>query len=271
NVPCSTPAGIQVVDTGDCCGKLQVKWNKSPELDVAGYNVFYGATGMERIPLTALADKDNPSIYLSPDDLLITRNEDRAGSPNVYEITVSCYDSSGNESAPSAPVSGDPFPDESDFAAAIDDSTVNPAKAPPAESFTVATAGENELALSWSLPSSLSCASPEGFQGYRLYRSESAFTAGATIPASARIADESILGPAAGAYTDTGLLGCRTYNYAIATVNCDDSLVQSYTWASPGGGDYGTGSGQPTDVTACPPPSLAGTTAGWQRIFVTLR
>jgi hypothetical protein len=215
----------------------------------------------------SLGNPDNPSIYLNPSDLSITKDAVRLTSPTTYTITVAAYDTSGNTSAPSAPVSGDPPPgsDERDCAAGtVSDTTVNPLPPSPPESLTAAPGAERELVVSWVPP-----ADGSATVGFRLYRSDTEFPDNAPIAAALLIADESTLGPGVTSYTDPGLVGCQTYYYAVASINCDETLAANYLYdTAPGQGNFAKANGDPEDFTPPPATSLAGTKAGWQRIFL---
>ena len=225
--PPSTPAGLAVIDKCSCIDKLRVKWNANAEPDLAGYILFYGPTGSFTVPLRAI-DKNDPRVTLNPKDLFITKNADRTASPNTYCIQIAAYDSSGNHSAKSAPVCGNPAPDVSDFATVpfVSDTTVNPGK-PLAPTGMTVTQGANdgELVVSWQPP-----ADGSATVGYRLYRSTAAF-ANAHIDGSLLIRDEASLTPAATTWTDRDL-DCGRYYYAVASVNCDETLVAVYRYDS---------------------------------------
>jgi Tfp pilus assembly protein PilE len=266
SVPPAVPTGLAAIDTRSCTNKLQVKWNRNSEPDLAGYVLFYGATDHLTVPVSGLADRNNPQVSLKPDTLLITKNADRTTAPNTYPIEVAAYDSSGNYSARSVAVSGNPNPDVTAFGGA-NDTTVNPAKPSRPASITVTapTGANGQLAISWQPPGDGSAT-----VGYRLYRSTTPFTAGAHIADTLAIADETTLTKLVTTYADSGLIGCTTYYYAVASVNCDETLVATYVYNPSGTSDYAAGSGQWRDTTIPPAPSLAGSRAGWRRAFVTL-
>ncbi|MFC1656950.1 hypothetical protein ACFL2P_00045 [Candidatus Moduliflexota bacterium] len=265
--PPSAPTGLFVADTGSCTDKLCLRWSKNPEPDVAGYVVFYGA-GAKSVPLASLSDPDNPRIYLNSADLLVTKNVNRLTSPNTYTISVAAYDTSANYGAQSATVSGNPPPgsDERDCAGGtVIDTTFNPVPPSVPEGMTVAPGAENEIILSWTPPADGSATA-----GFRLYRSDTQFADGVPVDPAFLIADESTLGAGATGYTDPGLVGCQTYYYALASINCDESLAMTYAFdKNPGQGDYAKADGDPEDLTPPPPTSIADTTSGWKRIFLS--
>lgn len=288
-VPPSVPTDLAAIDKRNCTGKLRVKWNKNQEQDLAGYILFYGPTNSVKFPVGALVDKNNPEVTLNPHDLLITKNADRARAPappapnpyaNTYAIRVQAYDSSGNHSGTSAPVSGDPVGDTTAFCdpepcANVPDTTVNPLKPSPPTGLTVSPgSAEGELVISWQAPADGSATA-----GYRLYRSTTAFAEG-HIDGSLQIARETTLtaqlADPAGTFTDKHLEGCRPYYYAVASVNCDETLVEGsplvagYHYNGTSAGDYAVGSGASQDNTPPPAPSLAGAQAGEKRILITL-
>lgn len=277
--PPATPGGVAAWDNRSCTDKLQVRWNKNAEPDLAGYRIYYGASGVAEIPLHAVASQTGTTISyrLNPTDLNITKDADRgtASLNNKIDIQLQAYDSSGNESAKSTIVSGpeDPNTDVTAYSATANDTTVNPLKPSPPASLAVDGATAGKLVLSWP-PSSTAT------EGYRIYRSETAFPVGATATISPSstvkmIASESDLASAANTFTDQGsdlaggLLSCKDYFYAITAVNCDETLVATYRNPA-SGSDYALASGQFSDNTPPPPPSLDGTIAGYNRIFITL-
>jgi hypothetical protein len=281
-LPPATPLNLNVIDSRSCTTKLQAKWVKNTELDLAGYVLFYGATAKQVYPLAALADKNNPAVWLNPADLFITKNAVRTTSPNRYDIEIVAYDSSGNYSARSAAVSGNPASDVTAFvspfpvppatvSASANDTTVNPLKPskPTGMTVTATTGSSGELVIVWQAPTDGTATA-----GYRLYRSLTPFTSGSVIPDTAEIANETTLTTGVTTYTDTGLLGCTTYYYAVASVNCDETLVATYRYnTTASASDYAAanndGATTPLDDTDPPPPTLAGH-AGWKRVFLSL-
>ncbi len=264
--PPTTPGGMASYDTRSCLGKLRVRWDANSEPDLAGYRIFYGPTAHLDVPLLALGDRTSPQISLNTDLLLITKDADRAASPNTYALQIAAYDSAGNQSGLSASISGDPSPDVTAFGGA-NDTTVNPAKPAPPTGMTVAAgAAEGELVITWAAPSDGSATA-----GFRLYRSAAPF-AGGHIDSAQQIAGEADLGASATTYTDRGLAGCSTYYYALASVNCDETLVAGYQHdaGNPAASDYATASGAPQDLTPPPAPSLAGSQPGVQQALVAL-
>jgi len=264
--PPAVPTGLEVVDSRSCGAKLRVRWNANAEPDLDGYVVFYGPTGHLTVPVRALGSPGSPEITLNPAGLLITKNADRSTDPNTYAIQVAAYDSSGNHSARSAPVSGNPDPDVTTFGG-VADTTVNPVKPSPPTGLTVTEgAADGELVLSWSPP-----ADGTATVGYRVYRSGTPFGDG-HVDDDLRVASEVDLTPAVTTWTDRNLEGCSTYHYAVASVNCDETLVALYQHdaASPSSGDYAVASGAPRDSVPPPPPSLAGSVPGEERLLVTL-
>ena len=260
--PPSTPAGLTVADTGSCTDKLCARWDRNPETDLAGYVLYYGA-GAVTVPVASLSDPGNPRTYLNPSDLAITKDADRVFLPTTYSVSIAAYDSSGNYSAISAAVSGNPA-DERDCVGGTEvDTTVNPDKPTPPLNMNVLPGSEKELVISWTPPGDGSVT-----VGYRLYRSEEEFAEGPSpIDPSFLIANETTLTPDVTTFTDAGLTGCQDYYYAVASINCDETLVTSYEFYA-AGGDYASASGQPEDLTPPLPTSLADTRAGFMRIFL---
>jgi len=278
SIPPAVPTGLRVVDSRDCSDKLSVRWSKNTDLDLEGYVIHYGAGKQRKVPVGDLADIENPEKILSPDDLLITKNDDRTTSPNTYSISLSAYDSCGNYSNRSAPAAANPLPDILSFASAGNDTTVNPAKPATAQSFTVAAGAPYGLNLTWSPPldDGGTSADESSIVGYRLYRSENPFADGVNIIDAFLIADETALDAGATSWSDSGLEACRPYYYALASVNCDETLVDTYLFDGGGAGDYAPATNVPDDDTipandpTRSPPDLAGSSKGWQRLFVVL-
>ena len=190
---------------------------------------------------------------------MITKHANRTTSPNVYAIQILAYDSSGNASERSAAVTG------------VTVDPVKPSK-PTAMSVTAPAGSGGELVVSWQAPTDGTATA-----GYRLYRSTTQFASPGTaaIPGSLLIASENTLTAETTSYTDTGLPGCTEYYYALAAVNCDETLVATYRYNDDASlSDYAAahndGSTTPLDTTPPPPPILAGS-QGWQgRALLTL-
>ncbi len=129
-----------------------------------------------------------------------------------------------------------------------------------------------QLVISWQAPTDGTATA-----GYRLYRSTTQFASPGTaaIPESLLVANETTLTAETTNFTDTGLLGCTEYHYALASVNCDETLVTTYRYNDDASmSDYivvhNDASTTPLDTTPPPPPDLAGS-QGWQwRALLTL-
>ena len=264
--PPAVPSGLTVIDTCSCSEKLRVKWTRNTEPDRAGYILFYGTTGSFPVPVRALLDKNNPEFPLNPRDLAITKYAVRNSAPNTYAVQIAAYDSSGNTSAKSAAVYANPSPDIRAFGGA-DDTTVNPCKpSPPTGLAVVPGAADGELVVSWQAP-----ADGSATVGFRLYRSTAPFVDG-HVDGALQIAGEADLAAGATNWTDRNLEGCRTYYYAVASVNCDETLVAIYSYNSTNAtaSDYAVASGAPRDSGHPPAPSLAGSAPDVQRAFISL-
>jgi prepilin-type N-terminal cleavage/methylation domain-containing protein len=240
------PGGVQVREDGGLCARLKVKWTENTEGDISGYRIYYGTssgdyTGVINIPLTVLsgstysctssggsmscdifpiASASNPALDHTPSD---------GSSITTYYIALRAYDNSLNSSVYSAEVGDNPDPSNSTYDTGSDDSTINPVK-PAAVTFSSATGpGDGQVYLSWTASSSTDVT------GYRIYRSTSQFSSYPIDPTASDIdwiAGEpgtglAELNSSATSYTDTEstLLGCNVYYYAIAPVNCDTTLV----------------------------------------------
>jgi prepilin-type N-terminal cleavage/methylation domain-containing protein len=258
--------GPAVIDTCSCVDKLRVRWNHNTEPDLAGYVLFFGPTDKVTISVRALADRNNPEVLLNTDQVLVTRNADRTAAPNTYAIQVAAYNTAGNMSGKSGAVSGNPNPDVRAFGGAID-TTVNPCKPAAPTGLSVAHgAADGQLVVSWAPP-----ADGSATVGFRLYRSETAFASGHVADALL-VADEATLTKDVTSWTDTEREGCKTYYYAVASVNCDETLVATYAHntANLALSDYSVGSGAARDTVPPPPPSLAGSQGGELSALISL-
>jgi len=270
--PPAVPALPQVWDTGQC-GCLQLKWASNTDSDIAGYTVYYGlAAGnyIGRARVTHQADAVQRFTL---------RNLTAANAP--YFIALAAHDSSGNQSAISAAVSANPA-ESVRVEDAGDDTAISPLAPPAPGSPSVATLQDNQLQISWARTYT-DCMENPVF-GYRIYRStDPDFTpSGASAGLGTCIADETTLGADATSYLDTGaylpgniLVGCATYHYKIALVNCDPAQLTNYTDGDPGtattytDASFASVSGAPTDGLRPSPQGLS-TKAGYRRIILSL-
>lgn len=275
------PTNVAVRDP-QICGKLSVKWTKSTAVDVAGYKIFYGTSAGQYAGSVSVSGCPGESggtctYTLNPSSpaLSAKRSSDPANT-NKYFIAMQAYDNSGNSSTYSPDVSGDPSPSNSSFDVAGNDSTVSPIKPARPATFTASDGpSDGQVSLTWAASTS------EGVTGYRIYRSESAFS---SYPIAGNgLRDELITGTS---FTDTSssLIGCRTYYYEIAAVNCDTTLVHENDAIEDGNNtkyistDYtnATGDTAPPDTHfynndgANPTTPTLSVRAGWQRVNVTL-
>lgn len=313
--PPAAPTGVQVRDPGQC-GRLKVKWAENSEGDIAGYKIYYGIaagsyTGVLNVPLNVLTgsgyscSRSGGSVQctINPSNpaLSYTASTAAPGTETVYYVAVKAYDNSTNYSAYSSEASGNPDPSNSAFDSGSNDSTINPVKPGPVAGFAAASGvDEGTVALSWT---GYNTTTYPDVRGFRIYRSESAFGSYPIDPTAAGIdwiagepgSGKPELTASATSYTDpgTGLLGCKVYYYAIAPVNCDDTLVpdnggdpnskkyiqtdyaatcgDGSTSCTPGAG-FASVSGSdtaPAEVTT-PAPPVINATAGWKRVAVSL-
>lgn len=267
--PPSVPTGLAVVESRSCKGGFQVKWDPVTEQYLGGYLLYYGPTDYIQV------SKDNVQVTLSPSDLLITRHADRLSAPNTYAIQVLAYSSSDLDcrSEKSAPVAANPSTDVTAFGGG-NDTTINPAKPRPPAGFSVSARANEELEISWD------AAGADDVVGYRLYRGTAPFVSGAHIDGSLQIARETTLTAAVTTFNDTNLQACesghpRTYYYAVAAVNCDETLFNEvgaagYHYNSSAAlSDYAVASGSPL-APSLPEPKLDGSQAEEQRVLITL-
>lgn len=89
--PPTAPTGLKVV-AGD--GNATLSWNINSESDLWGYNVYRGVSP------SAVTSKQNSSLIVQP-----TYLQTGLTKGAVYWYAITAIDTSGNESAPSAPVS----------------------------------------------------------------------------------------------------------------------------------------------------------------------
>lgn len=324
STPPSAPAGVQVRDPG-LCGRLKVKWTKSPEGDVAGYKVYYGVAsgtyaGVLTVPLTVMSSStysctdagssiectivpynttvDGGGATMQTQALAHTPSD--GSSTTTYFVAVKSYDNSLNASGFSSEVSGNPGTSNAVFDSGVDDSTINPVK-PAAVTGLTAVDGpsDGQVALSWTAYNT--SINPD-VVGFRVYRSASPFTSYPIDPTASGIdwvagepgSSKPELAQGATSYTDSGsLIGCKTYYYAIAPVNCDATLISDSggdpaskkyvqtdydatcgdgsTACSPGTGFASeTGSDTAPDKSTAPSAPTIDARAGWKRVALSL-
>lgn len=320
----STPLGVQVRDPG-LCSRLKVKWTKSPEGDVAGYKVYYGVAsgtydGVITIPLTVMSSSTYscsdtgssiectiiPYNTTVGEGGTVSQTQALAHTPSdgssttTYFVAVKSYDNSINASSFSTEVSGNPGTSNAVFDIGVDDSTINPVKPAAVAGFTAADGpADGQVALSWTAYNT--SINPD-VVGFRVYRSTSPFTSYPIDPTAAGIdwvagepgSGKPELAQGATSYTDSGsLIGCKTYYYAIAPVNCDATLVpdsgsdpvskkyvqtdydatcgNGSTACSPGTGfAEETGSDTAPDKSTAPSAPTIDARAGWKRVALSL-
>lgn len=247
NAPPAPPTGVEVRDPG-LCGRLKVKWTQNTEGDLAGYKVYYGTvsgsyTGVINIPVTVMSGSSYSclnaagsvecTIFPSGPPLDYTPSNASPGTETVYYLAVKAFDNSLNHSDFSTEVGGNPTPSNSAFGAGSNDSTLNPVKPVAVEGLGGADgAADGQVALSWTAYNT--AANPDVI-GFRVYRSTSPFSSYPIDPAAPGIdwiagepgSGKPTVAVGATAYTDPGpgLIGCKTYYYAIAPVNCDATLI----------------------------------------------
>lgn len=243
----AAPAGVEVRDPG-VCARLKVKWTQNTEGDLAGYKLYYGTasgsyTGVVNIPLTVMsgstyscsnvAGSVECTIFPSGPALVHTPSNAAAGTETIYYLAVKAYDNSLNHSDFSAEVGGNPVPSNPTFGAGANDSTLNPFKPVAVTGLTGANGAlEGQVALSWT---GYNTAANPDVTGFRIYRSTSPFASYPIDPTQPNIdwiagepgSGKPVVVVGATAYTDPGpgLIGCKTYYYAIAPVNCDATLI----------------------------------------------
>ena len=90
-VPPGVPAGVATVAQADA---VDISWSPSPEADLAGYRVYRGPEGAAPARLAELPPGQTTWRDASP------------GRGGLFLYTVTAFDRSGNESAPSRPAEG---------------------------------------------------------------------------------------------------------------------------------------------------------------------
>lgn len=273
SIPPSLVSNLNVVDTclcsGPLTGSLKAKWTRGGEGDIAGYVLYWGRVsgtyeGSVTIPITDLADKNNPEWTITGATVLVSKT----GTPNIYYVSVRAYDNSLNFGPLSSTVYANPgtsitvFGGSNDTAVNVTKPTTPPAGFAALNIADDATIGQNQIKLTWVKDT-------EASKGYRIYRIlGSGDFPDYPISDTYQIADESSLGPNAITYTDNAaaLITCQDYRYAICSVNCDETLVQNYESS-----DYTTLVKAPTNTAPSTRPNLSDNTrGGYKRIFVGL-
>ena len=275
-VPASkTGQFIKVWDEGTC-GCLKMNWSSNTDSDIAGYMIFYGLAPGSYIGRARVDHVAGSTQTTTLADLPST------GVP--YYIALTAFDNSGNQSGLSAEVSGNPTPSIRTLAGtgAGNDTAITPLPPAAPVGLTIGTPADQQITVSWS-KTYQDCMTVKTF-GYRLYRSTDAnFTPSGTSRGYGNcIADETMLGPDTVSYLDRGtdtpaghLVGCATYYYKLAVVNCDPTQISNYT--DPGAGttttytaaQFATISGTPTDGTPTGNPIL-NSKSGWRRIILSI-
>jgi len=288
--PPAAPVGLTCSDPHNC-GELSLSWTKSSEKDLAGYIIYWGLESRDTIEYTTKMTINNPdttSYTLTGLDSAPSKDPDSV----KYYFALSAYDRSLNVSDFSVEVEGD--------GSSGDDTISNPNKPVMPSNFIGADGStEGSIDLTWT-PST----DPD-VTGYRIYRDTVPFT---SFPISAvydstdkeglvLVADESTtpvtLDRSSSTFTDTSLIGCKKYYYAITAVNCDLTLISNdsgdtdesrYTQSdyrftsgdgdgpesdSPSGSDTSPLDFTPIDNDPYPVPDLT-SKAGWKRVFLSL-
>ncbi len=197
----SIPSGLSAT-AGDA--QVSLAWAASSDnVAVTGYRVYRGGV------LVA-----SPAVPFYTD----------AGLTNgtAYAYTVAAVDGAGNASAVSSPASATP-------------QVPADVQAPSTPAGLGATAGTNQVALSWSASTD-----NVGVTGYRVYRSSGG---GAYVQVAA---------PSGTSYTDSGLTNGTAYSYKVAAVDAAANV-------SP---QSGAATATPADTQAPSVPAGLGATAG---------
>jgi len=233
------PSAVYVRDTGRC-DRLQVKWTLSTAGDVAGYKIYYGTapgdyTGVVNIPKGSTSDGNTYSCTTTGGPCTISPTVSPLqftpsnGAPVTYYFAVKSYDNSMNHSGYSSPEvfgaagTGTLAGSNTDFSGGSNDSTINPKKPAIPAGFLTAADGavDGKVSLAWSPYDTATYPDVTEFRLYRKPYDATPFTY--PVDPSYQIGTKPV---SATAYDDSGgLIGCTTYQYAIAPVNCDTSLI----------------------------------------------
>lgn len=277
---------LHVVNTGKC-GLLKAKWGKATDnIGVAGYKIQFstssgGVPSYKTVLVSQISDPENPQAEFSVDYSPYT------GPSTIYYVSVCAFDAAGNNSGYTNEVySVSPFANLTGFSQS-GNCTINLVRKPGAVPSFSATGAAHSIQLSWSAPSD------SNVVGYRIFRSYSSFNASnfpinsASLPTSIKqLTKESESGDGwAGGRTDLGvtsyidsdsaLMGCTPYFYAICPVTCDRTRIMGdashitvyggrYTSAQ-----YSFASASPLDTTKPGDPVIS-SAAGWKRVFLNI-
>ncbi len=226
--PPAVPTGLASADRGDC-GLLYVSWAENTEPDLAGYILYYG---------TSFDALTSQPIYTN--SVTIGRGILHSiGSPYrlsglsnsaQYYLGIAAYDYSGNSSAISTHITGNPA---GNVGLDTTPNITNPDN--PPTGLAAATGQPNRVTVSWNK------VDEPDVLGYKVYRkaggaitdaelSSIASTNGVTVPAGIReVANESMFTPTpATNITQTGIgftltdtaevNGCVDYYYAVTAI-----------------------------------------------------
>jgi hypothetical protein len=288
--PPEPPVNVVVSDP-HVCGMLTVNWTRNTEGDLSGYIIYVGLEDRETSPYTQKFVVGSPDAEAFTLTGLDSAPSTSPGSVKYY-VAMTAFDQSMNMSDFSVEVHGD--------GSGESDTISNPDKPSPPDGLT-GTDGPSEgsVKLSWAPSADLDVV------GYRVYRSTTPFV---TFPIDASydpgnvdgtvlVADEATtpvtLSRTSQEFTDTGLIGCRVYYYAVCAVNCDLTLISNdpgdtddtryvrsdYSLAAgdgsgpgddfPAGADTAPLDITPIDDAPYPVPDIS-SKAGWKRVFLSL-
>jgi prepilin-type N-terminal cleavage/methylation domain-containing protein len=288
--PPAVPTGLASSDPHNC-GELALTWNKNTEKDLSGYVIYWGLESRETIEYSTklvISDPNMTSFTLTGLDSAPSNDPLSV----KYFFAISAFDRSLNVSEFSVEIEGD--------GSSGNDTISNPNK-PVLPSDFIAADGptEGSTVLTWT-PST----DPD-VVGYRIYRNTVPFT---SFPITAtydptnkdglalavdEFSTPVTLDRTSTTFTDSNLIGCKKYYYAITAVNCDFTLISNdagdtdntryiqgdyrYTSGDGTGPDVDSPSGSdtsPLDNTAIdndpyPVPDIT-SKAGWKRVFLSL-
>ncbi|MBI5189281.1 MAG: SBBP repeat-containing protein [Nitrospirae bacterium] len=275
-IPPVPPAGLAASDP-HTCGEITLHWNPNTDIDLAGYEVSWGLDA-------SLGEKQRFGNVTSCTINVTATNTD-------YYVAIAAYDTTGNVSAVSSP----PI-----HTAGSNDTTSNPDNPSTAPVNLRATAGpgNGEVTLTWDRHPD-----PD-VTWYEIYRKPIGNTGSITdfnypVVASTPGVNNLVYNKAAfdyfvittaGGYEfrDTGLIGCRMYDYVVVPrVSCDNppvtepptpALRDSYPASLfarvyGNGADIGTGTPKdntvPQDNQAPQPPMNFVAIPGANRVFLS--
>lgn len=238
----AAPTGLQAreVEIGGrsgICGQLKLKWLMGGEADLAGYKIQYSVGGGFPVIITkSLASLGvEGGTHYTYTLTGLTSSLSNGSSTTTYSIVVKGYNAAGKAGPASNAVpgaeTGNPDPSNYTFDADENDTTINPAKPTAITGLAAADGAEGEVVLSWN---AYDTATNPGVTGFRVFRNTTSFSAYPVAEVGSITWEAGVPGdakydllPTDIEYRDSDavLVGCETFYYTVAPVNCDATLV----------------------------------------------